>query len=108
MARQSFLNLSWVNVVTTANNEIFGAACDPQVAIGVHPPQIPRTQVTFIMIEVFVLGRLRVGVAQKHPRIINADFSNLIDIALLGSRGPVAQNFNGRIWQRKANRPDFF
>ena len=50
MARQSFLNLSWVNVVTTANNEIFGAACDPQVAIRVHPPQIPRTQVTVVMI----------------------------------------------------------
>ena len=92
----------------TANNQIFGAAGDPQIAIRIHPPQIPRAQVALIMIESVVLGRLGIGVAGKYSGIVNTDFSNLIDIALLKPLWPVTQNFYSCMGQGQTNGSYFF
>ena len=81
MAGKGLFDLGGVDIVTAANDQVLGAARDPQVAIGVNAAQVASAQVDVIGKEIDVLVALGIGGARVDAGVIEADLAHLVDAA---------------------------
>src|SRR3546814_1696292 len=64
VAKRQFLNLGWINVVPTSDNEILGPANDFQIALAVEPTEV-AAQEPSLGIE-GILGRVLIAEVTEH------------------------------------------
>ena len=86
VVHQRFFDLSWVDVVATADDDVLLPPGDPKVAVLVEVTQIAGPKVGLaaeLDIETFVPRLIRVGAALDHARPVDADFTDLSGLACL-------------------------
>ena len=80
MLVEQLFNRQWVNVVGSANDEIFGTPGHPQVAVFVHPSQIARIHPARSDKSTQVVGVVQV--ASEHAGPAHGDHADLIRYAV--------------------------
>ena len=108
MAHQRLFDQRRINIVTTANDQIFGATGDVKIAIRVDPAQIARAQVFIRGIKIAVFFNFRIGVAGINAGVADANLAHFIHRAIAQSARAIgAENPHIAMWKDQTNRADF-
>mmetsp|Transcript_18179 Transcript_18179/g.28470 ORF Transcript_18179/g.28470 Transcript_18179/m.28470 type:complete len:267 (-) Transcript_18179:5005-5805(-) len=107
MAHQRLFDLCRINVVPAPNDQVLGAARDPQIPIAVKAAQITGAQVFIVIIQVLVLFGFGICIAGPDARIAHANLTNLVHSRLNRAVRRALVNLDIRIGERDPDRADF-
>ena len=109
VAGQCFFNDGGVDVVPAPNDQILGAARDPNVAVLIQLSEIARAQPVRVGIKTDVFFGIDIGSARKHARAGHANLAHLARLAFpdYGSVVLAFENSNLRVRHRNSHRADF-
>ena len=82
MAQQRLFDLGGVDVVTATDDQVFGAARNPEVFVAVDTAQIPCAQVRALIVEILVLIGFGIGIARIDAGVRDTDLADLVDLCL--------------------------
>ena len=104
MRKQRILDLGRVDIMAAANDQVLGPPGDPEIAIGVDPPQIAGAQEPTLGEKIVVLVGFGIGRAFEDAGIGHADLAHFVGCAFGKALGQLPQDAHMGIGQGNADR----